>query len=435
MELKSKILKKIVYISLVASIIVYSTTVCEAVQKDKNVVVLENQQKEINDVLAIKKIDEIDNFMGVYWFNNGNILGIKNCAESFGNTDNKEISNICIYDTNKETFKILSNNTDDNTKVLLRIIDITKDERYLFYKKIIPRTDELDGPEYSAYSDEKVNIYIIDLKTGIEKKIADNVTAVASTFTDENKIFVAKGVNVYMYDVDGKETEIKLPKEVVEKLKCVEKPNFQEHIKGIPYKGDDSSNVPDDIIQAIRIPYEHDREHNAIRRIYKKDHELHIMNHPIYFVYNLKTNDYRELTESEENEVYQAYEVKNAEKFYLMNQSNKNIVRLEKNKSGSQEIWELDTNGKHKKLIAKGKFRGDIAVSPDHTKVVYCMAGRKGEKNMFVYDLKTEKSMKCFQNNTFGIFWDRTSKQFFTMSRKKSEKYYYHQVTNIITLN
>ncbi|MCT4593270.1 MAG: hypothetical protein N4A57_03215 [Anaeromicrobium sp.] len=406
--MKSKLRKKIVWITLLVAVAVCGVTACGINKKEKNVVVLENQQKEIEHILAIKKIDNIGNFRGVRWLENGNILGIKNAYASF---EDKEACNICIYDVKTGEFKNLSYNQDKGD-IWLSVLDITKDERYLLYDKLMG---------FRSY-DQRRNLYVIDLKTGEEKKIEDLASA-TTTFVDEEKIIAAKGMKLYTYDVDGNKTEIKLPEEMVEKMKDYSRFNFEEDLK----QREMSNGGPfdEETIQGIKEDYQYHKNNNEIMVINKSGDEIYVGTYNrITFAYNLKTNDYKELTEEE------------AKKVYHHKKNTQNIVRVEKNHEGEEEIWELDENGTHKRLIAKGNFHGRrITVSPDHTKGVYCMKGRMGEKNLFVYDFETGKSIKIFPQIIGNAVWNPSSNKFFMRIPMPTKDKNTHYITSIVTLN
>ncbi|MCT4605645.1 MAG: hypothetical protein N4A64_05980 [Marinisporobacter sp.] len=404
MKTKWKLTKKIICMSLLGAMTICGTVGC--VTNEKEVVLLENQQKEIEDVLAIKKVDNIHNFRGVRWLENGNILGIKNLDCAY-----KEAPNICIYDMKTGEIKNLSKNKDTG-EVWLSVVDVTKDERYLFYKK-------LKG--FTPY-DRILDVYMIDLKTGEEKKIEEGVM-VARIYVDEEKIMASKGMKVYMYDFDGNKKEIKLPEEMIEKMKDFSSFNFEDDLK----KREMSNGGPFDekTVKEIKEIYEYHKKNNGIWNIHKKDDEIILQTYNwIPFAYNLKTNDYRELTEEEVKELR------------LPRKNTKKIARVEKNHEGEEELWALNENGKHKRLIAKGNFHGRrITISPDHTKGVYCMKGRKGEKNLFIYDFETEKSVKIFPEIIANSVWNASSNKFFMREPMLTKDKEVEYITSVVTLN
>ncbi|QZY54955.1 hypothetical protein [Crassaminicella profunda] len=409
--MKSKLRKKIVCISLLASITVCGLTACGV--NDREVVVLENQQKEIEDVLAIKKIDNIENFRGSYFLDSGNVLGIKGLS-IWENEDDKQSANICIYDIKNETFQNLSRNIDDNTKVYLKIKDITEDEKYVLYEKVMKSKDGYDNK----------SIYMINLKTEEEKKIEDAVSY-TSKFIDKNKIILAKGMKIYKCDFDGNKEEIKLPEELVKKIKDFSQLSFEKYVE-ILYDYDTES-LDEEDLKLIKEWYEYEKENNCIKVAKKKGDSLYVETYNKRpFVYNLKINNYRELTKIEADEVY----------FHKPN--HQNIARLE-NDSYISELWELDENGNHKKLIAKGAFRGGISVSPDYTKCVYCMydsnKSEKRERNLFVYDFKTEKNVKIFPEVIAGVVWDSSSRKFLMRAPTRREDGKRRYKTSVVTLN
>jgi hypothetical protein len=278
-------------------------------------------------------------------------------------------------------------------------------------------------------SNDKKNIYLIDLKTGMEKKIEDGFKG-SIKFTDENEIIATKGMKIYEYDLNGNKKDIKLPEELVEKMKDFSKLSCEEFIKReINYKNEDilEECITEEYIKNFKEMYEYQTKNNRILNRNKKGDEVYLETYnQIPFLYNLKTNEYREITELE------------AKEFGLHEKKIKYVAKLKDNDSGNRELWELDSNGKNKKLIYKGDFRGGIQISPDNSKVAYSIYGEKGNVIQFIYDLKTGKSISILQKISSSIFWDKSSKQFYVLSIKiikKDNKEYRYFDTSIVTLN
>lgn len=404
-KVKFKLAKKIVYISLTA-VVVFGLTACKVQPKDTEVITLENQQKEIQNVLPIKKMDKIDNFYSEYWLNNGDILGVVGNRQSY---EYKDAPNVAIYDSKSKKLKNVSNNTDKG-EVMIFMNDITKDQRYVLYSK------------HLKYRDENDDIYILDLKNKTEKKIEDKVDAV-SEFADGNKFILAKGMKLYMCDVDGNKTEINLPQEMIKDMNDFSKLNSEKFIK--IHFGNES--IDEKTRKEMKERFEYVKVNNHIFFINQKGNEVLVRTYNfVSLIYNLKTNEYKKVTREESGKF--SYPRKDDE--------NEDVVKLERNAEGVQELWELDSNKEHKQLIAKGKLSRNITVSPDHKKVVYCSYGEKGEKNTFVYDLETGKSARIFKKITSLATWNESSNQFFipTLTNSSKEGYHY-EVTNVITLN
>ncbi len=405
-KVKFKKVKKIMCTSLIIIMGISTLGACSIKEKEKEVVTLENQQEEIQDVLAIKKIDNIDGFTGERWLNDGQLLGIR---QKISKEENKEISILSIYNTNNKTFKNLTTDKDEDRPC---IRDITKDERYVLYE---------DTKDWGNW-DRKMNTYIIDLKTGVEKKIAENVDD-SSGFVDENKVITAKDMKLYLYDLNGKKEEIKLPQEMIQKMQDFSNFTLEDRIK-FSY-GEEK--IGEEERKEMKEIYEYQKENNKIWLLNKKGDEIFVetYNH-VPFVYNIKTKEYKQMTEEESKRF----------SFGEKQKRNKSVTKLEKNNSGENEIWHLDEKGNHKKLIAKGNFIGRyITLSPDETKGVYNMKGEKGDKNLFVYDFETEKSTKIFPEAIARIHWDKTSKQFFMTTPNFKEDKELHYVTSVVTLN
>lgn len=395
--MKYKLMKKIISTSLIVAIgVCIGTTNCSGTGRDKNIERLKNQQKDIDDVLTIKKIDSIQNFLGSYWIDDRKLLGIK------GGTRTEEIPNVCIYNTENNSFETLSNNIDSNEKIYLDMEGITKDNKYVLYRKEIKNGN-------------KVNIYLLDLKTKMEKKIDEikDTRWNLVSFTDENEIMGREGMKIYMYDFNGSKSQINLPKELVDKMNDFSKLTFEEFLK----KATNGKQINEALKKRYKKSYETQKQNNEIQRILKKGDEIYIQTYnEIPFLYNLKSNNYKELTKSEAKKFCCREVEKNKAK---RKDIKKNIERKKNEETKNYELWELDSNGKQKKLIAKAPMIVDYEVSPDSSKVVYSTPLENvDEANIFVYDLNSGKSIKVFQKTRGSIRWDNTSKKFYMRSTR-----------------
>jgi hypothetical protein len=361
-KIKTLFEEKLTRICLAAAIGigVCSTTGCGTVQTEakteKNIVVLENQQKEINDVLAIKKIDTIEHFAGRRWLSNGKLLGIQGMSPR---DEYKGIPNFCLYDEETKELKKLTSNTKRNENVYLHLTDITKDETFAAYCY----TNTQD-----PYGWDNHSLFIMDLKSGGDQKIDDGINAV-SKFTEKNKLFAAKGMKVYSYDLDGRKTEIILPEEFIEKMNDFSRLSFEEYVRRL-YEGESESPTNEEL-KRYKEKYEYRRSHNCIQRLKEKDDKLYIETYnKIPFIYNLKTNVYKETTK---DEVSNGFDHK------------KTVIEKAEIDWETDKMWELDADGNRKKIIEKVNL---LAVSTYLLIIVrwpiVCMMKKKNQLYLFM---------------------------------------------------
>lgn len=419
--MEPNLVKKIISTSLILLIgVCIGTTNCNAAEKDKNIGIPKNPQKDVNDVFTIRKIDSIQNFLGYYWLDDKNLLGIKD------GTKTKGIPNVCIYNTKSNSFETLSKNIDRNEKIYLDMEGITKQKRYVLYRKTIKNNN-------------KVHIYLLDLKTKTEKKI-DKINDTRwnlVSFTDENEIIGIEDLKIYIYNFNGSKTQINLPKELLYKMNDFSKLTFDQYFK----KATNGKKINEELKKRCKKSYESQKQNNKIQRILKKGDEIYMQTYnDVPFLYNLKTNNYKELSKSEvEKFCYKEVEKNKAKRKDI----EKNIEMKKNEENKNYELWELDSNGKQKKLIAKYPGIIHYEVSPDKSKVVYSTPlDNIDEANIFVYDLNLGKSTKVFQKPRGGICWNNTSKKFYMRSTRyiattaeeatNPENYW---VTLVVTLN
>jgi hypothetical protein len=63
------------------------------------------------------------------------------------------------------------------------------------------------------------------------------------------------------------------------------------------------------------------------------------------------------------------------------------------------------------------------------------MKGRKGEKNLFIYDFETEKSVKIFPEIIANSVWNASSNKFFMREPMLTKDKEVEYITSVVTLN
>lgn len=412
---KMALAKRKICICLIAGMAISSITACGVQahtgnQEDKEVIVLENQQQDIDNVLAIKKIDKIEGLQSRRWLDEENIIGI---------IKKDGIENICIYNINEATTKVISNNAETSemlelkmaTKPILNLKEFEEKLNYVLYTKKYKSDDKED----------KGSVYAINLKDFAERKLEDGVNAISKI--DDNKVVVSKGMKLYMCDlINRTKDEIKIPKEMENKLKDFSW-DFEEYYKFNVLTNED---VPEEakqnreLIKHWQERYKYEKENNHIWQVAKEGDDIYIKSYNKKpFKYNLKTHEYRE------------------EEWHPYNRRDDSIVawlNIETNDPADDELWVVDSDGKQIELIEKGFIQSTPEISPDNTKVAYTIFDENFEKKTFIYDIESGKKISIFEEVSSGIYWNKDSNKFMFFS-VKIEGEDRVSTTNIVTLN
>ncbi|GKX28063.1 hypothetical protein SH1V18_05430 [Vallitalea longa] len=357
-------------------------------KEGENIKTLDSQEKNKNDVLAIKKTIQVEDFKGYKWLDNNRILGV-----SYKNDDYR---NIAIYNVTKNTVEELT-----NYKGTEKYIDTIKEKSeakcHYQYKELIK-----DFVLFSVKTggSEPYKILSYDLKNDKLVKVDENVGA--SKYAGNNKLYYTKGFQLFRYDlVSNSKTEIKLPVDLTSNLKSFVS-TFEEYEKKDleEMKNDKtlSQSVIDKFIEQDKEYYEYKKLNNKIVGIDIEGEEIQCDSfNDKYYTYNMKNNTFREGKIKHEHKGKRSGELL--------------IGKVAKELFQENELWKIDNNGNNIKLIdtAPIDFVRNFYLSPDKTKLIYEVFYEEypNEKTLKkIYDFDTDKKItvsgdydSCYFNN------------------------------------
>lgn len=413
------VLKKILPVTFISIAIVGGAVLYRGAAAESNIVVLENQKKDIDSELAIKAVNDVKHFEGLYWLNNDEILGVKNQVAIFGNNKSNLVPSLTVYSPKTKSFKELAKGQAGEP---MGISYISKDEKYVFYDVL--RNGDLSQREY--------DIYLLDMETLTTKKLVEKMTATSRVYKD--KRFIAVGMQIFQWDMKtGNLEELPLPKDMIEKLSDFQNFSFQKYVERY-YRGE---KLKAETLKLLEANYNSDKENNGIIRIACLGNELYLQSRNASdFIYDITTQKYRPVEEGE-HEKFFSYQYQK-ENNLLLNYPNQGLKR-ECKEDGTEELWKVDGTGNRVKLIAKGNFiTNHIQASPDRSKLAYYFIDSSNplqERSTYVYDLEKDKQIKIFSEMQGEPIWNKSSKQFFmSFSRVTEDKERYY-VTSIVNLN
>lgn len=384
-----------------------------------NIVLLENQKKDIDSELAIKTVNNVKNFEGIYWLNEEKILGIKDQVVESDEEKIKNIPIITVYNTKNKKFEDLVSGKEGE---LMGIKYVSKDEKNIIYNVLI------DG----NLSENRYDIYSLNRDTLITKKIAGKVTATSKIINDN--MFIAIGVKIYKFDLKNDNLEeILLSKDLVEKLSDFESFTFQNYLDKY-YKYE---KLNEETLKILENNYNMDKKYNGIIRIGRLGNKLYLQSkNGSDFVYDIIEKSYKK-AEKIDHEKFFAYQYQGVNNLFFMYPTNN--LKRECLDDGNEELWKIGNSGKKIKLIAKGNFITDhIQASPDHTKIAYYLtnlSAKTQESSAYIYDLKKDKQIKIFPKIQGMPIWNKSSKQFFMSQKKINEDGISEYFTSIVNLN
>lgn len=406
-------LKRKVSILLAASMVLGSATVCsaEAVKNEKGEIkVLENQQQEINDVLAIKEIDELQYFSSEGWLNNDEIIGI---------SYNNQVSNVCIFNSKTNEMLPVTFNTDKN--IVLGIIGLSPIEKQL-------NNDYCIIKEYKESQRDTLTLHALNLKDYSLKKIEEGVSNHGKV--NNNKLILTKMYDVYEYNfVTGEKEQIVIPDEIKSIRKEVPS-SFDEYIDGwdLPDELLDSENY----MNFLKRMYQEEKESPG-RGIYAEKNQNKLMlvaENGKEYVYDLDTKTFEEC----EN-LYKTYGFK-------LNPTN-SMIEIEEVGDDNKKIWKLNENGERCKLIDEGVIH-DYSESLDHSKLAYSMIedceGYQfcNEFKIYICDLNSGKKVSIYgvEDVSPGFYWNESSDKFYYTGAFLDEvTRKIDVITRVVTLN
>ncbi|MGF7057923.1 hypothetical protein [Brassicibacter mesophilus] len=377
-------LKKTLSILLIAGMALSSLTACSSINAkgmdEGKVVVLDNQQKEINDVLAIKQIIEVKDFVGFHWLEYNNILGV---AIKDG------IRNIAIYNVQDKTVKNITNNKDTKKgfEYWYEQMDClgryNLNENYVVFKeRIISK-----GGEPEPYA-----LLFYDIKEGKLIRIDEDV--IRSQYIEDEQMYYAKGFKVYRYNMASKQkTEIQLPRELVSNLKDYFD-SYEEYIE--VHFGEEKEKLSEYWKEKHKEFYESEKENNYIKRLAVKGDELEIVSLNLkHYTLNMKTNTFKE------GSIKRDYPYKDGVEI-------DGVAKVIQNKI-PRELWKKDDEGNLVKMIDKTHdFVGGFQLSPDKSKLIYEAIYPIEERRKYIYDFKSDKKLTIFGDYK-SICWNKES--------------------------
>ncbi|GMQ57297.1 hypothetical protein AN1V17_16920 [Vallitalea sediminicola] len=380
--------KKTLCILLTAGMVISSLTACgnaKAKGSDNDngeVVVLDNQQKDINDVLAIKQIIEVKDFAGFHWLDDNRILGV---AIKDG------IRNIAIYNVRDKTVENVTNNKDTNKGFeywyeQANCLDQYKlSENYvLFMEQVIEQKD--------SYISEPYALLFYDINEGKLIRIDGNV--VSSKYINEDQMYYTKGFQVYRYDMASKQKiEIELPEELINNLKDYFD-SYEEYLD--LHYGEDREELSEFSKKISTKFYENEKKNNKICRIQVKGYELEVVScNGKNFIFNMKNNTFKEGYIKSYDYDKDVIEIDD-------------VAKVIQNKI-PRELWKTDDNGNLIKMIDKTHdFVGGFYLSPDKSKLIYEAIYPMGEERKYIYDFKSDKKVTIF-GECKSLCWNKDS--------------------------
>ena len=406
--------KRKVSIFLAASMILGSTTVCsaEALKNEKGEIkVLENQQQEINDILAIKEIDELQYFYTKSWLNNDEIIGISN---------DKQVANVSIFNSKTNEMITVTDNTDKD--VVFEIHGLSPIEKQL-------NNDYCIIEEYKeSQRRTTLTVHSLNLKDHTFKKIEENISS--HGMVNNNKLILTKMYDVYEYNLaTGEKEQIVIPNEI-KSIREEVPSSFDEYIDSLLTS--DVIRADENLMNFFKEEYQKEKESPG-RGIYAEKNQNKLMlraENGQEYVYDLDTKTFEECKNS-----YKTYGFK-------LNPTN-SMIEIEEVGDDNKKIWKLDENGERYKLIDQGVVN-EYSESLDHSKLAYSMIEDcegyqfANEVKTYICDLNSGKKISLYvtDNTDPGLYWnDASDKLYYKESDLDKETRENKYVTNVVTLN
>ncbi|GKX28062.1 hypothetical protein SH1V18_05420 [Vallitalea longa] len=402
--------RKIVSSILIVAMLMCTFTACSSkmveAKTGNNIKTLDNQQKEINDVLSIKKIIDVEDFHGYQWLDDNRILG---------KSDKDGYENIAIYDIRDNTVKDLTDNRNPE-KFIESSNEKVAGKCYYQYKQ--PIEDFVLYRMGNRACFDLNEIFIYDLKNDKLVKVDENVGD--HQYVGNNQLYYTKGLQLFRYDLVSKsKSEIKLPVDLTNNLKSWVS-TFEEYKKGAVKAMKEqgySENELDRCLKMDKERYEYEKKNNQIEYIYIKGEEVQLRSFNANwcssdlecytYTYNMENNTFREGNIEEEYEDSTELIIGKVAKVLIF----------------EDELWKIDNEGNNIKLIGTtpADFVQNFYLSPDETKLIYEVApSEKREK--IIYDFNTDKKITV-SGGYYGCFFnDDSNKIIFNGARSRNSK-------------
>ena len=406
-------LKRKISIFLALSMVLVGAIACgvEAVKNEiGNTKIPENSQQNIDDI-AIKEIDELQNFKSKSWLNSEEIIGI---------SENNQIDNVSIFNSETNEMTAVTDNIDKD--VTFKILGLSTIEKQL-------NNDYCVISKFNKFEKQtSLILYSLNLKDNSLKMIEEGVSDYG--VLNNNKFVLAKGYEIYELNLATREkNQIVLPNELMSKIKQI--PTFEEFIdlKGLS----DEDRADDSYMDIVKQMYQQQIENGCIKSVQKNENELMI--DPGYFkkyVYHLDTKTFEE-----DDDCFSTYG-------YTLDLTGENS-RIEVGRlpgDESDKIWKVNDNNEHCEIIDEGNIIS-YNESLDHNKLIYFIEKDvEGEQSVnkvkaYICNINSGKKVPIYETEDVDlVFWNETSNKFYYIENVyDEEKDRYKYVTSVITLN
>lgn len=408
----SRHIKRSIGACFIAGLAMTSVTGCSnKVQADSTseVVVLENQQQEIKDVLAVKKITPVKGFRSIRWVSDTKLIG---------ETQENGIPNISIYDMEDGSLTQVTKNTrpEEEVDVWLAYETAKQGSKYVLYKEVVYK-DKLNP------FNNQFTIYAINLETHAITYIGNGIGAVSSI--EDDKVLFAKGIRIFEYNlVIGEEEEICLPESLITKMKAF--PTTHEgymDMYNVPQEDRGSNYYQNNNKESFKSK----QEHYDMIWVKRKGDELNLRTQNLTnFIYNRKTGTYtvdasKVINRADDDHSLYPRIIK------------KGLVESVYYDDGVVELWKIDQEGNRQNLIDEG-MPLSFYPSPDNQKLVY-MLFEQGHRKIYIYDHNSGGKIALFGDCNSAAFWNDASDKFLYLNRESTMKDTSVVTTNIVTLN
>ncbi len=400
-------LKRKMSIFLALSMVLVGVTACgvEAVKNEiGDTKVPENSQQNVDDI-AIKEIDELQYFKSKSWLNSEEIIGI---------SENNQIDNVCIFNSETNEMTAVTDNTDKD--VTFKILGLSTIEKQLNNDYCVISKFRKSQWETSLI------LYSINFEDNSLKIIEEGVSDYG--VLNNNKLVLAKGYEIYELNLaTGEKNQIVLPNELMSKIKEI--PTFEECIDLIGLS--DEARADDSYMDIFKKKYQEQIESNCIKSVQKNENELMIdTGYFKNYVYHLDSKTFEE-----DDDCFSTYG-------YILDLTDENS-RIQ---VGGSKIWKVNGNGERCEIIDEGN-NISYSESLDHNKLVYFIEKDSEDEQSankvkaYICNINSGKKVPIYgAENVDLVFWNETSNKFYYIDNVYDEENdRYKSVTSVITLN
>lgn len=369
------------------------------------VVVLNNQQKEIQNSLSIGDIQSVDGFSPETWYSDTEIMGELKVDG---------IWQVAIYDIKTNTLKQVTKNKDIDPYEGYHLALQSINENY---KNVIIKIHNLEKKE-SPYNNT-FDIYMLNIETGESSYVDTNVQVVVNG--GDQSVLYSKGTSIYRLNMNtGDSSLLELPEELNKKLNLF--PSTYDKYLDL-YEVAEEDRKDDYYKNNFKENYDFDKEHLGFYSLRIDKDVLNIRTFALKdFQYNLKTKEFTELP------FFRLKQKETVYPSYYIDGPTQSITY----EDGRRELWTLDEEGNKKELLCNEFANTDI--SPDQSKMVYRIRGDKTDE-VIIYDFKTNKSVPLFNEIDSAVFWSKDSNSFYFLTSKGYMMNPDNITTHVVQLN